>query len=298
MSRAFPNDKARFAAIDYVNNLISAPNGSRITSTEKNVLRSLAQFFNATLGFAFPSMRQLAQRCSISVRHCRRTLKSLERKGLIARTYMVRQRDGSQTSNEYFFVELGAPPENAQAQKNRLQLQRVPRIRMTEAVGRKRPQEVVKLVPRPRTGSTRSPGHQRPPVESLPEAVMDFLEEDKGGTLSAFAEHTKMQSSQSENRIPIKSKDVFNDLNLAQRAWESALETVRTTSGAKEFRTHGFPDIRVAHAATGASGVLTIELRSKNPEKAMAGIQKFEQAIKIALIGFYGCSVKIVCTAE
>src|SRR4051812_18047343 len=91
---------ARFAAIDYVNKLVIAPNGSRITSTEKNVLKSLAQWYNADLGVAWPSMRELAQRCSISPRHCRRTITNLERKGVIARIYTRRRDHGSQTSNE------------------------------------------------------------------------------------------------------------------------------------------------------------------------------------------------------
>jgi DNA-binding Lrp family transcriptional regulator len=303
MSKPFPTDKrdidkARFAAIDYVNNLSAAPNGSRITSTEKNVLRALAQFFNATVWFAFPSMRKLAQRCSISVRHCRRTIRSLEGKGVIGRVYMGRDRDGSQASNEYFFIALGAPPENSQAQEARSKLQRIRRIRMTEAVGRKRPREVAEPAPRPRTSSTPSPRHQRPPIESLRESVMDLSHDTRGGIFSAISMQAEMQSEKPEKRIPNKSKNPLDDVNLARMAWNSAIEAIRSEHGAKEFRTHGFLDIRVAHSAIGASGAIVIELRSKQAENAISGIQKFEQTIAGALKRFYGLSVRIVCLGE
>jgi Helix-turn-helix domain len=290
---------ARFAAIDYVNKLVIAPDGSRITSTEKNVLKSLAQWYNAELGVAWPCMRELAQRCSISERHCRRTIARLERKGVIARVYNRRRDQGSQTSNEYFFPTLGVPPETEQKQQARLQLQRVPRTRMAAGVGQTRPRPVATYVPEPRTDASAGPGHPRPPIESLIETLTDSLKEADARIPRALAAvQGKVQIVDIKTLVPNKTKNVLNNLDIARPAWESALQKVRAVNGAKEFRSHSFQDVRISAARSNSDASVTLELRSPNPEKTICGILRFQEIIARALRRYYGCEVKLECLGE
>ena len=291
-------DQTRFAAIDYVNQLETAPDGSRITSTERNVLKSLAQWIHPALGFAWPSMKRLAKRCSISERHCRRTIERLERKGVIARVHM-RGDHGSQTSNEYFFPALGTPKDDFDTQQARLRLQRVPRTRMAPGVGRKRPRKVVTLVPQTRTNASEGPGHQRPPIESLKESVIDSLGETEGGVFKASAaKQAEVQTVNFEKAVPDKARVTLSNIEIGRMAWESALRAVRKLNGAKEFRTHSFLDVRVSEVRANSDRSVTIELRSPNPEKSICGLQKFQEIIARALRNFYGCRVRLACVGE
>jgi hypothetical protein len=290
---------ARFAAIEYVNELETAPNGSRITSTEKNVLKSLAQWYNPELGFAFPSMRKLAQRCSISERHCRRTVERLERKGVIRRVYMRKRDLGSQTTNEYFFPALGVPAETVQAQQARLQLQKIPRTRMASGVGRRRPRQLVTSAPQARTDVSAVPGHQRPSIESLRETISDSLGEGEGGVFRTLAAtRTDVQVSNSETVLPNKARTAFNDLSIARTAWASALQKVREVNGAKEFRTYDFQDVRVSAVRASSGPSVILELRSQNPDRMLCGIENFRDTIARALRRHYGCEVKLECRDE
>src|SRR5208283_3805919 len=108
-----------------------APDGSRITSTEKNVAMHVAQYFNADVGIAWPYVETLAKDACISERHCRRTIESLERKHVIKRVYMRRNVTGMQTSNGYFFPALGSPPQTPEAKARSLEIQKVARTPMT-----------------------------------------------------------------------------------------------------------------------------------------------------------------------
>lgn len=290
---------ARFAAIDYVNQLVITPDGSRITSTEKNVLKSLAQWYNAELGVAWPCMRELAQRCSISERHCRRTIARLERKGAITRVYNRRRDQGSQTSNEYFFPALGVPPETEQKQQARLQLQRVPRTRMAAGAGQMRPRPVATYVPEPRTDASAGLGHPRPPIESLRETLTDSLKEADARIPRALAAvQGKVQIVDIKTAGPNKTKDALNNLDIARLAWQSALQKVRAVNGAKEFRSHSFQDVRISAARANSDASVTLELRSPNPEKTIRGIQRFQDSLARALRSYYGCSVKLECLDE
>lgn len=66
------------AASRYVKHLVKAPDGSRITPTEKAVLSQLADDHNEVLGVAWPSMKDLARRSCLSDRRCRKVIARLE----------------------------------------------------------------------------------------------------------------------------------------------------------------------------------------------------------------------------
>lgn len=70
------------AAMAYAKSLSKAPDGSKIKGSAKAVLLLLADWHNDKLGFAFPSVRLLADRAGISIRHCRRQLEALESSGV------------------------------------------------------------------------------------------------------------------------------------------------------------------------------------------------------------------------
>jgi hypothetical protein len=133
---------ARFAAINYARKLTEAPDGSRITSTEKNVLLHLALAFNSEIGIAWPGIETLCKDACICDRHCRRSVASLERKKVIQRIPTRRNDKSGQTSNEYFFPALGSPPQTPEARARRLEIQtvsRTPMTPMTERRGQTRP---------------------------------------------------------------------------------------------------------------------------------------------------------------
>lgn len=288
---------SRFVAIDYVNQLGIAPNGSRITSTEKNVLMALAQWFNVELGVAWPSIRRVANRCSISERHCRRTISRLERKGVIARVYMVRSDRGSQTSNEYFFPALGVPRETEEKLKARSQLQKVPRARMSIGASHTRPRPAAKSAPAPWTEASGPRGLQRPPIESLIGDEIEFIHENPGRSPRGIA-GSEGEASSPTKTIPDLAKEAIEDLGLARAAWESALQKTHTTHGAKEFRTFSFQDVRVSSVKVGSNSTVHIKLRSPNPEKTKLGIYRFETTLTRALRSFYGCELKLECLGE
>ena len=93
----------------YVKNLVRAPDGSKITATEKSVLCQLADDHREDSGFAFPSLKKLARRSCTSERNCRRVIRRLEKKGVVIRLATCRKDHGGQSSNVYIFTDLDCP---------------------------------------------------------------------------------------------------------------------------------------------------------------------------------------------
>ena len=287
---------ARFAAIDYARKLTKAQDGSRITSTEKNVLLHLALAFNSDLGVAWPAEKTLAKDACISERHCQRTIVSLARKKVIQRVHMRREGIGGQTSNEYFFPALGSPPQTPEAKARRLEIQRVARTPMTPMAGRRghaRPLAAdISSHPAP-TNATGEPGHGCPPIESLGDCFIDYQSDGLSEAPAVRKRAANERLAEPRKTIPERAKAPFADLGLARTAWNSAVERVRDAHGANELKKFRFRDVTIVSADADGAGTVHLTLRSPVPGKAEAGIVEHETAISQALRDFYGRTVKL-----
>jgi hypothetical protein len=287
---------ARFAAIDYARRLTIAPDGSRITSTEKNVLLHLALAFNSDLGVAWPGMESLANDACTSDRHCRRNLASLERKRVIQRVPMRRNSKGGQTSNEYFFPALGSPPQTPEAKARRLEIQKVSRTPMTLMTGRRgqtRPTAADTSVPPARTNATGEPGHGCPPIESLGDCSIDLQSDFPSEAPAARSRAANLQPAKSRKTISKRGKASIADLGLARLAWNSAIEKVRAAYAANDFKKYRSRNVAVVSADEDGAGIVHLALRSPAPVKAEMGIAKYEAVISQSLRGFYGQTAKL-----
>jgi len=291
-----PTTVARYAAVDYERTLTEGPDGSRITSTEKNVLLNLALFFNAEAGAAWPRIETLGKYACVSDRHCRRSLESLERKKVIQRVYMRREGKGSQTSNEYFFPALGSAPQTPEARARRLAIQKVPRTPMTPKAGmsgRTRPAAADTSVRPSRTNTTGGPGHGRPPIESLGDSSIDLQSDAPRDALPARKRAASVPVAEPRKTPPAMAKAPFADLGLARGAWDSAMGKLRAAHGANEIKKYRFRDVTVVSSSEDGAGTVHLTLRSPAPDKARAGLAKHEAAISLALCAFYGRTVKL-----
>jgi hypothetical protein len=287
---------ARYAAIDYARKLTEAPDSSRITSTEKNVLLHLALGFNSDLGVAWPAERTLAKDACISERHCQRTIVSLERKGIIQRVHMRRADLGGQSSNEYFFPALGSPPQTPEAKARRLEIQKVSRTPMTPMTGRSgqaRPVAADTSVRPARTNATGEPGHGRPPIESLGDCFIELQSDSPSEAPATRSRAANLQPAKSRKALSNNGKTPFADLGLARNAWNWAMEKMRSAYGANEFKKYRFRDVTVVSADEDGAGIIHLTLRTPTPEKAEMGIVKHETVISKALCGYYGRTVKL-----
>jgi hypothetical protein len=287
---------ARFAAIDYARKLTVAPDGSRITSTEKNVLLHLALAFNSDVGVAWPGIKMLANDACTSERHCRRNLASLEQRKVIKRVHMRRDGKGGQTSNEYFFPTLGSPPQTPEAKARRLEIQKVSRTPMTPMTGRRgrtRPTAADTSVRPARTDMTRGPGHGRPPIESLGDCSIDLQSDSPSEAPAARSRAATLEHTESRKANSDKGKTALANLGLARTAWNSAKEKLRYAHGANEIKKYRFRDVTVVSSVEDGAGTVHLTLRSPAPEKAEAGIAQHRNAISHALCGFYGRAVKL-----
>jgi Helix-turn-helix domain len=86
-------------ATAYVKDLQQAPNGQKITCSEKLIMFVLADCYNEDYHQAWPSVQRLATASLMTERHARRILLSLEDKGLI----QIVRRQGSGNTNTYCF---------------------------------------------------------------------------------------------------------------------------------------------------------------------------------------------------
>lgn len=287
---------ARFAAIDYARKLLVAPDGSRITSTEKNVMLHLALAFNFDLGVAWPGERALAKDACVSERHCQRTIVSLERKGIIQRIHMRRADLGGQSSNDYFFPALGSPSQTPQAKARRLEIQKVSRTPMTPMTGRRGrtcPTAADTSVRPALTNAAEEPRHGRPPIESLGDCSIDLQFDSPSEAPAARNRAATVQPTKSRKAISKREKASIADLGLARIAWNSAIENVRSAYGANEFKKYRFRDVTMVLVDEDGAGIVHLALRSPAPEKAEMGIAMHETAISQALRRFFGRTVKV-----
>lgn len=70
-------------AVAHVKEMLVAPNGEPLTPAEKLVALVLADYYNAELGYAYPSIDRLSAESLVGERHCRRLIHSLESKGVV-----------------------------------------------------------------------------------------------------------------------------------------------------------------------------------------------------------------------
>jgi Helix-turn-helix domain len=92
----------------YAKEVSTAPNGKRITRSEKLLLLILADYYNDARGCAWPSIKSLASEAMLSPRRVKELLLSLETKRLIKRETTTRD-DGGQDVNLYAFPALTPP---------------------------------------------------------------------------------------------------------------------------------------------------------------------------------------------
>src|SRR5437773_9055000 len=86
----------------HVRAMLIAPDGKRLSRTEKLLLFVLADFHNVEKGFAFPSLRSIARDALLSKRQAQRVIRCLESKGVIEIESRTRE-NGSITSSRYTF---------------------------------------------------------------------------------------------------------------------------------------------------------------------------------------------------
>lgn len=88
-------------AVGYVKEMLVAPSGEALTPAEKLTALVIADYYNAELGYAYPSMERLAAESLVGERHCRRIVKQLEAKGVL-----VIEQGGGRFANRYRFPGL------------------------------------------------------------------------------------------------------------------------------------------------------------------------------------------------
>jgi hypothetical protein len=98
-------------ATSYVKTLTIAPDGSAVTRSEKLLLLILADYHNTEQKAAWPSARTLAADTLLTVRHVRRVLASVKKRGLIC-TSQRRHAEGDFDSNWYHFHALDCGPDH------------------------------------------------------------------------------------------------------------------------------------------------------------------------------------------
>lgn len=108
-----------------------SPLPALLIKREVTVLKALATWYNDDLRCAYPSLASLAIEAHMSERSCQRGLAGLELKGILRRLPGQAVRNGSQTSNEFEFPELGLVNENDKVQAAaRKRMFTLPRSRM------------------------------------------------------------------------------------------------------------------------------------------------------------------------
>jgi hypothetical protein len=299
-----------YQAIRYVKKLVAAPNGEKITPSEKLVLAFLADVHNMEVGAAWPSVGTLAEECCTSPRQIRRHLASAERKEVILRVACRRDCDGSQTSNEYVFLALSCsqPPRN-QVEARR-KWQSTPRSHMTGRTGQQHPAAPAISASRPRSKTSSSRGQERPPLEHLEEILgkvlsKKLIEQIPPTPLAGARTVEKIQHPLTEQReSPLKN------LKLARKAWKDVLEAIEGALQTQQpSQLMGRPDctanISVWQTFTSAklvvdcidesrAGDLIIKLKGGKLDVSAESFEPFQQMITIGLEKFYGRKIQFV----
>ena len=286
-------------AINYAKNLVRAPDSSKITATEKAVLLVLADWHNDGLGVAWPSMELLAEKSGISVRHCRRIITGLVGKHVLGRVGMCRADSGGQTSNEYVFLELVSPKASPATAAIRRTLQQVRRIPMPGSPRSSRPPQAA-LSGRPApTPASCPPGQGRPALKPLGGTFSDSLNEHAGDPLGATPRSADCMeqslTTKSPTAVPMKVKQSwFNNLGLAQTAWDKAKAAIRKVQRGNDLKLFHFNDSSVIEATQDGAGKIVVTLRSPKREATERGIKKHCLIIAPAMQSFYGRNVNLI----
>jgi len=237
------------AAMTYAKSLSKAPDGSKIKGSAKAVLLLLADWHNDELGFAFPSVRLLADRAGISIRHCRRQLEALESSGVMERIYIQHAEYGGQGPSIYIFPALDTAQTRAKLDESIKKAFRTPRIVMSRIPGYRSPAPGDKCTEVGRADTTGGPGRGCPTKEPLGELLGEHLRERSGELLRehlgvpirrrsfmnpptatsavrvAVSSSQRTQMPEDANTSPAnKTNDSLCNLGLAQTAWDRTVE--------------------------------------------------------------------------
>lgn len=281
-------------ATRYAKHLVMAPNGEKITASEKLVLTQLADDHHMEIGAAWPSIRSLAIRCCLSPRHTRRILTSLVRKQVIRRMAYKRDRDNSQSSNEYIFLALAHFPSFRDQSALRNRVQKVSRSPMTVPQSRSRPADTAIAASRSRPTGSALRGHLRPAIEYLSEVLENsstkrVSEQIPPSPLNAVAMSKEIQHLPSSNEQVLW----FKDLRLARLAWKQALSSAEATTMSQKTP---FP-IREGSAVesidAGKAGDLMITLKVQEPNLTKEDFEQLQRLTVPHLQNWFGVKVKL-----
>jgi len=294
----------------YAKNLVTAPNGEKITASEKLVLTQLADDHRMEVGVAWPSVGSLAKRCCLSKRQVRRNLASLERKQVIRRIAYRRDHDGSQSSNEYVFPALSHLPLARNQLETRQKLQKVRRSPMAGRPSQWRLAVTAINASRPRTASSGSRGHQRPPIEHLRE----LLEKTRSKKLVEQIPPTPLGDARTaestQHPLANQLEPWFRDLNLVRTAWKDALrafegalpaqkpshlrERPGCTSNVDAWQAFVSANFVVESIDQCKAGNLILKLKGRKPDVSHESFEPFREMITIRLEKFYGRKIGLV----
>jgi Helix-turn-helix domain len=300
-----------YVAFRYVKKLVQAPDGSRITPTEKVVLLQLADDHNEEAGIAFPSMKNLAKRCCLSERGCRKVILSLVRKGVIRRIHMRRKNGGGQSSNDYQFVGLDNPQVTPKQAEARRRLQRTPRIPMCKSTGgpgRKVPPITECGFRGSMTNGTGVPGTRVPPIEHLGDLLSELASKvlPEGFPPTPHGKAWGMQDT--DTIVADEEPKLLPTLQLMRIGWTAAVESVHGAlmasaprklesrpgyrNGYQDWQEYSFDDLVAESMERVASGIL-LRVSSPDPAASQAGLQKYKARWDKALNAAFGCDVEV-----
>ena len=303
----FPTHRARVTPVShkashYVKHLVEAPDGSKITATEKAVLCQLADDHREESGVAFPSIRTLARRSCVSERNCRRVIARLERKGILCRIATRRKDTGSQSSNFYVFRALDPPEVAKQLVESGRDSLKVPRILMAGGGGHHAPGPPDTQRRGTRTPPARTPGHPAPPIEHLREHSLEQALETQ------IELNTPISPSQASGEpCPIAASTAPMELarigfGAATNAMHDALMRLTPPAfekregfrnGLVEWREYCFGDLVLESCEDDRSNGLVLTLSSPNPVATLTGFEKYKNRWSKALRQAFGRSAQL-----
>src|SRR5688572_15282084 len=99
----FRADKgSAWSVINFVRSLVTAPNGARLSRTQKLVALTIATYYNWERGYAWPPLTRLARETSLSRQGVINAIAELVRNGTLAGEH-VRDEKGETFPNHYRF---------------------------------------------------------------------------------------------------------------------------------------------------------------------------------------------------
>ncbi len=292
-------------ATKYVKGLVMAPDGSTFKAAEKAVLMVLADSYNEEVGCAWPSMKKVANSCSISDRYCRQLIEGLERKEVIRRIFSRRELDRSQTTNEYTFRALERAIPAAIVANARRKFQRVSRVPISGGSRAPVPRSHERGVRGTRMNSSAPAGTQAPTIDPLGEQLRDSGLEALIGSVPPTPQNAVRTTDSSKPFPGERTRTAFQDMRLALTAWDEVIEDLRKglltltplalekrsgfVNGSKDWQSFRFNEVTVEAVEMDAKGGVVLILSSPNPKATARGLQKYQKRIALTLTKFYGC---------